>query len=90
MENTGLSFKYELEKKTPRIGAGHYIKNTGTKVCRILIGFNSGHYEAIDLSEWLAGNPKDVIETNFGVHADLTNKLPQRKLFAVPAKSSQQ
>jgi len=67
------------------MGAGHYIKNTGTEVCKILIGFNSGHYEAIDLSEWLAGNPDDVLITNFGIDAALVSKLPQRKLFAVPA-----
>ena len=66
------------------MGAGHYIKNTGTSVCRVLIGFNSGHYQAIDLGEWLAGNPKDVLATNFGVGTGLINKWPQRKLFAVP------
>ncbi|MCJ8153014.1 cupin domain-containing protein [Chryseobacterium sp. SSA4.19] len=49
------------------MGAGHYIKNTGNTVCKILIGFNSGHYESIDLSQWLAGNPKDVVVTNFGL-----------------------
>ena len=66
------------------MGAGHYIKNTGTSLCRILIGFNSGHYEAIDLSEWLAGNPKDVLVTNFGVASETIDKFPPGKLFAVP------
>jgi len=69
------------------MGAGHYIKNTGTGVCRILIGFNSGHYQAIDLSEWLAGNPNDVLETNLGVSEDLVKKLPKAKLFDVPGFS---
>lgn len=71
------------------MGAGHYIKNTGTEVCCILIGFNSGNYEAIDLSEWLAGNPKDVIATNLGIEQALVNKLPQTKLFAVPGVQKQ-
>jgi oxalate decarboxylase len=66
------------------MGAGHYIKNTGTDVCRILIGFNNGHYQAIDLSEWLASNPNDLLETNFGIFAGTVNKLPQNKLFIVP------
>ncbi|WP_454801638.1 cupin domain-containing protein [Mucilaginibacter phyllosphaerae] len=70
------------------MGAGHYIKNTGTDVCRILIGFNNGHYEAIDLSQWLAGNPKDVLETNFGIGDQLADKLPKSKLFAVPANQA--
>ena len=72
------------------MGAGHYIKNTGTNVCRILIGFNSGNYEAIDLSEWLAGNPKDVLVTNLGINSNLVNKLPQQKQFAIAAKGGQQ
>jgi len=67
------------------MGAGHYIKNTGTTVCRILIGFNSGNYEAIDFSEWLAGNPKDVLTTNLGVDKSIIDQLPQHKLFGVPA-----
>ena len=66
------------------MGAGHYIKNTGTDVCRILIGFNSGHYQAIDLSEWLAGNPEALLKSNFSVSDDLVQKLPSRKLFIVP------
>jgi hypothetical protein len=27
---------------------------------------NSGVYEGIDLTEWMAGNPADVLATNFG------------------------
>jgi len=68
------------------MGAGHYIKNTGTEVCRILIGFNNGNYEAIELSEWLAGNPEDVLITNFGIDAELAAKLPKAKLFIKPEK----
>jgi len=67
------------------MGAGHYIKNTGTDVCRILVGFNSGHYEAIDITGWLGGNPNDVLTTNFGVDAGIVSKFPGHKLFAVPA-----
>ncbi|KLT64697.1 cupin domain-containing protein [Pedobacter sp. BMA] len=69
------------------MGAGHYIKNIGTEVCRILIGFNSGNYESIDLSEWLAANPDDVLITNFGIPAEVVKKLPGRKLFIAPATS---
>jgi oxalate decarboxylase len=68
------------------MGAGHYIKNTGTTVCRILIGFNSGRYESIDLSEWLSSNPADVVATNFGLADGETEKLPNRKMFIVPKK----
>ena len=66
------------------MGAGHYIKNTGSQVCRILIGFNNGTYEAIDLSEWLSGNPADVLETNLGIRKNTVEKLPKGKLFIAP------
>lgn len=66
------------------MGAGHYIKNTGDTVCKILIGFNSGIYQSIDLSQWLAGNPKDVVTTNFGLAKDEIEKFPKGKVFIQP------
>lgn len=66
------------------MGAGHYIKNTGDDVCRVLIGFNSGHYEAIDLSEWLAGNPDDVQSTNLEMSREEAAQLPKDTLFIAP------
>jgi oxalate decarboxylase len=68
------------------MGAGHFIKNTGTEVCRILIGFNNGNYEAIDLSEWLSSNPDDVLITNFGIPENLVKKLPKKTKFITPDK----
>jgi len=67
------------------MGAGHYIKNTGTEVCRILIGFNAGNYQSIDLSQWLSSNPQDVLITNFGISKGLLDKMPKNKLFIRPA-----
>ncbi len=66
------------------MGTGHYIKNTGKGVCRILLGFNSGHYQAIDMSEWMAGTPKDVLKTNLGIRDDVAAKLPQGTVFLAP------
>src|SRR5260221_5011126 len=37
-------------------GYGHSMENIGNKQCRVLIGFNTGVYAAIDLSQWFAGN----------------------------------
>jgi oxalate decarboxylase len=65
---------------TPQ-GYGHSIENIGNKPCRVLIGFNSGIYEEIDLSEWIAGNPLDVLATNFGQSASLFEKFPKRDVF---------
>jgi oxalate decarboxylase len=62
-------------------GYGHSIENVGTKPCRVLIGFNTGDYEAIDLSQWIAGNPTDVLATNFGKPTALFEKFPRKDVF---------
>jgi len=62
-------------------GYGHSIENVGDKPCRVLIGFNSGTYETIDLSMWIAGNPADVLATNFGKPAELFAKFPHKDAF---------
>jgi oxalate decarboxylase len=62
-------------------GYGHSIENVGDKPCRLLIGFNSGVYEEIDLSEWMAANPPDVLATNFGKPASLFEKFPHKDVF---------
>ena len=56
-------------------------KATGTRsrsrreARRILIGFNSGTYETIDLSQWIAANPADVLATNFSQPAELFGEV---------------
>jgi oxalate decarboxylase len=62
-------------------GYGHSLENVGDKPCRVLIGFNGGVYEEIDLSEWIAGNPPDVLATNFGKPAALFEKFPRKDVF---------
>jgi oxalate decarboxylase len=62
-------------------GYGHSIENVGDNRCRVLIGFNSGLYEEIDLSEWIAGNPVDVLATNFGRPASLFKEFPRKDVF---------
>lgn len=65
---------------TPQ-GYGHSIENVGNKTARILVGFNAGLYEEIDLSEWMAGNPPDVLATNFSQSASLFEKFPRKDVF---------
>ena len=65
-------------------GYGHSIENVGGKSCRVLIGFNSGVYEVIDLSQWVAGNPADVLATNFGKPTALFEKFPKSDVFIAP------
>jgi oxalate decarboxylase len=59
-------------------GFGHSLENVGDTPCRILIGFNNGIYETIDLSQWIAGNPADVLATNFGKPASHFEQFPHR------------
>jgi len=47
----------------------------------MLIGFNTGKYAAIDLSQWIAGNPADVLATNFGKPESLFEKFPHHDVF---------
>ncbi|MGO8900762.1 MAG: cupin domain-containing protein [Isosphaeraceae bacterium] len=68
-------------------GYGHSIENVGGKGCRVLIGFNTGHYEAIDLSMWIAGNPLDVLATNFGKPRSLFEKVPRERIFISPTET---
>lgn len=65
-------------------GYGHSVENVGSKPSRLLIGFNSGTYETIDLSTWLAGNPEDVPAVNFSKPAELFRKFPKRDVFIAP------
>jgi oxalate decarboxylase len=62
-------------------GYGHSIENVGDKPGRILIALNAGTYEAIDLSQWIAGNPADVLATNFGQPPELFGKFPKHDVF---------
>jgi oxalate decarboxylase len=62
-------------------GFGHSIESIGDNPCRVLLGFNTGIYAAIDLSMWIAGNPQDVLATNFGQPGDVIEKLPHHDIF---------
>ncbi|MDR6661290.1 oxalate decarboxylase [Tardiphaga robiniae] len=66
------------------MGAGHYIRNVGKGVLRILIGFNNGHYQSNDLSAWVASNPSDVLASNLGIAREDARKLPHGPLFIIP------
>ena len=65
-------------------GYGHSLECVGDSKSRTLIGFNSGIYEDIDLTEWMAGNPLDVLATNFSRPASLFEKFPKKDVFIAP------
>lgn len=67
-------------------GYGHSIENVGRTPCRVLIGFNTGVYQTIDLSQWIAGNPADVLATNFGKPASRFEEFPRLDVFIAPGQ----
>ena len=62
-------------------GFGHSIENVSSGKARILIVFNNGHYQTIDLSQWTAGNPTDVLATNFAQNPSVFEKFPRKDVF---------
>ncbi len=62
-------------------GFGHSIENVGTTPARLLIALNTGMYATIDLSQWVAGTPADVLATNFGVPVETFEQFPRRDQF---------
>jgi oxalate decarboxylase len=69
---------------TSRRVTGIQFENVGSERSRILIGFNSGIYESIDLSAWIAGNPVDVLATNFNKPESLIRTFPRKDVFISP------
>ncbi|MBZ9774034.1 cupin domain-containing protein [Mesorhizobium sp. CO1-1-8] len=67
------------------MGSGHYIRNTGSGILRVLVGFNDGHYEANDLSAWLAANPVDVLAANLSLPRLTVADLRAAPRFLTPA-----
>jgi len=62
-------------------GYGHYIENTGEEDLVVLIGLNSGKYEDISLSDWIATNTNELVADHFnGTAADYSNK-PKGKII---------
>ena len=65
-------------------GYGHSVENVGTGKARILIAFNTGEYQAIDLSEWLASNPDYLLAAHFNQPQSVIERFPKRDVFVAP------
>ena len=57
-------------------GYGHYIENTGTEDLEVVLVLNSGTYELISITAWMAANPKELLATNFKVPASTFAAFP--------------
>jgi oxalate decarboxylase len=68
-------------------GYGHYIHNKSKEAGRILIAFNTGEYQEISLSTWLASNPDTLIGENLELERKNVDRLPKGRLFIAPERS---
>jgi oxalate decarboxylase len=71
-------------------GYGHSIENVSGDTGRILLGLNSGIFQKIDLADWVAGQPADVLATNLSLNEDEVATLPRKDIFITgkPGKQS--
>lgn len=65
-------------------GYGHSVENIGTTPSRMLIAFNTGVYQSIDLSLWLAGSPAYLLANHFGLPEQFFAGLPKERVFIGP------
>lgn len=71
-----------------RAQCGHSIENVRHDPCHVLICFNTGIYQTIDRSQWIAGNPTEGADTNFSKPASLFEKFPRKDVFVTPLRFS--
>jgi oxalate decarboxylase len=66
------------------MGYGHALRNGGNTPTDVLVVFNSGDYQSINLSEWLASNPTSVVANNLQISTALADRLPKRDADFAP------
>jgi oxalate decarboxylase len=59
-------------------GYGHYIESIGSEDLEVLLALNNGTYESISLTAWMAGNPVQLLATNFQVPETVFAAFPRR------------
>ena len=62
-------------------GYGHYIENTGAETLEVLIVLNSGLYQAISITDWMARTPPARLVTNFRLPETTFANFPKGRAF---------
>jgi oxalate decarboxylase len=65
-------------------GFGHFIQSSSDGPSRILVTFDSGEYQEISLSTWLASNPDNIVADNLKIPDGLVGQLPRERVFVAP------
>lgn len=63
------------------IGFGHSVLNIGEGEAQVLLVHNNGDFSTIEVSEWIAGGPKEVFAATLDVPEKALDKVPKKKLF---------
>lgn len=87
--SSGLSSIEELSESDigfSPMGYGHSIENIGNADCKLLIVFNSGTYEEISLSSWLASNSDELVSANLNLSMNIVKKFPDKESFIIGEK----
>jgi len=62
-------------------GYGHSIESVGKETAKMVIGLNAGVFQKIDLSQFVASQPDDVLRTNLTLPEESVEKLPKSDFF---------
>ena len=73
----------QIKAQIAKPGEGDIVRSEQS---RILIGFNTGIYQSIDLSSWIAGNTVDVLATNFNKPESLIRTFPRKDVLIAPGE----
>lgn len=69
-------------------GYGHSIENIGAEAARVLIGLNTGKYQSIDLTRWLAATPGSLLADHFGKPESWFANFPKERVFIAPPRAT--
>ncbi|MFG1463168.1 cupin domain-containing protein [Xanthobacter sp. DSM 24535] len=56
---------------------GHYILNTGTEDLQVLAVFKAPEYQEVDLSDWLARTPPELVAQHLNIDPAVVAKFPK-------------
>ncbi len=65
-------------------GIPHSIQGLGPDGCEFLLVFDDGtfsEYETVQLTDWVAHTPRDVVAKNMGVPMEAFKNIPERQLY---------
>jgi oxalate decarboxylase len=60
-------------------GYGHHIENVGSEELEVVLALDSGAYQSISITAWMAANPPLLLATNFGVPESTFASFPKRE-----------